>query len=78
MDRDVRDKDISKVPAWCKKQASDTLKELNAVLEKCQASISDRGETPMTVTVEDCEALDKKAKAAVSMLNTMLTAARNA
>ena len=72
------DKDISKVPAWCKKQAPDTLKELNAVLEKCQASIADRGVTPMTITVEDCEVLDKKAKAAVSMLSTMLAAARHA
>ena len=78
LDRDVRDKDISKVPAWCKKQASDTLTELNAVPEKCQASIADRGVTPMTITVEDCEVLDKKAKAAVSMLSTMLKAARHA
>ena len=62
LERDTKDKDVKKVPQWCKKQAMDAVKDLNEMLAASQIAIDTRGETPLRCTVDEAEALDKKAK----------------
>ena len=54
----------------------DAVKELTEMLAASQIAIDTRGETPLRCTVDEADALDKKAKGCANILASMLDAAK--
>ena len=71
----LKDPNVKYAPDWTTRNAKACLAELKTMKDQCTVTIDTRGSTPLLATVEQADAMDKKAKGVGALLAQMLALA---